>query len=169
MKLIYIFLILSLVNCRTAKYQLVSDAPKFGFRHHHVNYPPDSIKTKMWISETSSKLKTMLNDTSVIISTPNIYNSNELKKVSYRVIGVKKIITKNGGFLILYPNSSHSNSEVGDITLAIDHLSNFYFNRGHICGNVMHFENLSLSVPYNVEEFILNFVSDTDSEKWIRL
>jgi len=51
----------------------------------------------------------------------------------------------------------------------MDNRKNLYYNEGHVCGGIIHFETTRLKELKTSKEFFTNFVSDTDGMIWKRI
>lgn len=131
----------------------------------HVLVEIDSVLRGQWIKTTADSLIQSNSNLVLELVEPSVYDLPDLKKISYRISGAGKINFSNENIIILL-HSSHSNSKIGDIALAITSDKTVYVNFGHVCGNIIHFMHETTELPQNTLDFFTLFVSDTDQSPW---
>lgn len=87
-------------------------------------------------------------------------------KLSVRVKQEGLIDLNNGKWIFIVTNSSHNDQEIGDVSLAIDNKKKIYYNPGHICGGIIHFETKKLKKLSTTKEFFDYFICDTEGAAW---
>ncbi len=138
---------------------------KGSFFPPHTAVEVDSMLREQWIkTEVDSLLRTNWNLDLEVVE-PSVYDLPDLKKISYRISGSGRINFVHENIVILL-HSSHSNTKIGDIALAITSSKSVYVNFGHVCGNMIHFMHETADLPQNTLDFFTLFVSDTDQSPW---
>jgi hypothetical protein len=122
---------------------------------------------RFWITMMSDSLRKSKNDHFSNVES-NTIEWTEYVKTSYRVYlaGEIKFGEKDTVQIVLH--SSHENTAIGDIALAMNDLGDIYINTGHICGGMAHFVRYSTKIPESSEEFFTTFVSEADNSGWVR-
>jgi hypothetical protein len=123
-------------------------------------------KRKKWIKTAIKSIQQIKIDSTIKASEPHIVNVPEYHKVAYRITDCNTIKFLNGDSVLICLHSVHQDPQVGDVSIAIDSKRKSYVNYGHICGGMINFERMSIIPPIDIVDFIQNFVSDTDKEKW---
>lgn len=121
---------------------------------------------KKWIMSAIKSMKSLPDLSNITLSQPHIIEIPDYQKISYRIQDCQKILFLNGEMVFICLHSVHQDPKVGDVSIAMDSKKNFYVNFGHICGRLIHFERKSSKAPRDIQDFIDNFVSDTDDLKW---
>ncbi len=130
------------------------------------NLKINPLKRQQWTVETVSRLKDYkisTNDQPIQVDEINIEDYFQL---SYRINGQGLIKFQDGSWVYLISNSIHNNSEVGDLTIAIDSQGNKYTNDGHICGGLIHFVSKDKIPVEHADHFFKYFKSGTDDQQW---
>jgi len=79
------------------------------------------------------------------------------------------VTCENGDIIRIVLHSSHTDKEIGDISVAIDTQMRIFVNAGHVCGGIVHFEAKDVLLAKDADDFFSRFVSDTDDKRWQRL
>lgn len=103
------------------------------------------------------------------VETTNRLEIKKTKKLSVRVKKDGLIELKNRKWIYIITNSSHTDPEIGDISLAIDNRKNVYYNAGHICGGIIHFETKKLTKLNRPKEFFDYFICDIEGSTWQKI
>ncbi|MBW6491944.1 MAG: hypothetical protein K0B15_12205 [Lentimicrobium sp.] len=125
--------------------------------------------SKKWLSETIREIKNFGPEKCFNKLEPTITEVEGFYQQSYRLNESGCIFFENGDWIYLVSNSSHNNSGVGDITLAMDNHNRFFKNEGHVCGGIIHFMTNQRTEIKSARQFFELFVSDTDSKAWQKL
>jgi len=123
--------------------------------NEHTSLEVDKNKRNAWIKKMADSLKIvyLLKDNDLI--EPSIIDLPDLKKISYRI---------NGGFgalkcrdetvILVGVHSSHADHGIGDISVALVDQNIIFINKGHVCGNIIHFMSTNLSVPLDRQTYL---------------
>jgi hypothetical protein len=124
-------------------------------------------KRKKWINESIRTMKELSSAENIPVSEPHIVDIPDYQKITYRIQDCRTIVLKNGERILICIHSGHEDPEVGDVSVAMDiRKKRFYINYGHICGNLINFEKISVEIPVDSKSFFRFFLSDTDERKW---
>jgi len=93
----------------------------------------------------------------------------EYKIQSFKIKGETLIRFDDNSWIYIKSHSSHEDTLIGDISIAMSDTREFYINNGHICGGIIHFICKSDNPPLSKSEFIDCYVADTDDQPWILL
>lgn len=135
-----------------------------GFRGsaQHVNAPIDRKVQQKWIRQVVKDLKNYNPlDTSASIP-PEIINIPDYTSASFRVIGQAFIKCTNGDWVFILTNSSHENTEVGDVSIAITNRRKVRINYSHICGGIIHFKSSEPTAPESANDFFRRFIGEDE-------
>ncbi len=171
----YLFLLL-LINCNIGVTQsndslLTRKLSDFGLKKYqgHLSNSIDKEKQDAYVKQRINWLRDSI-DISILESVEaNIIDIPDLQKVSYKFKDCQKILLPINKQIIISVHSAHKDSEIGDVCIGMVEGDTFYINYGHVCGGLINFERLSLSLPTNVYDFFGAFVSDTDGKEWVKL
>lgn len=122
-----------------------------------------------WLTEAKSQIKNFGPEKCSLTLKPSITEVEGFYQQSYRLHESGCIFFENGDWIFFVSHSSHSNAEVGDITLAMDSHKQFYKNEGHVCGGLIHFITQQKTELKSAAQFFELFVSDTDNKIWEKL
>lgn len=135
----------------------------------------DAFDVRMeWITQTKSTLLAI--DPSEYTDTTRYFTWDNEGQIAHRYFFRKSGILKfsSGDWIYVVLHSGHddpsgSNAEaIGDLSLAIDQDGNFYYNQGHICGEIG-FEALSDKKINTSKGFFKHFKDDQDGSSWFPL
>ncbi len=134
---------------------------------NHATRIADNPERDKWIQKSVQELRQLIKtglDTQMV--KPQIIEYEDIREVSYRVVDQGNIRCENGEIIRIVLHSSHTNKEIGDISVAVDTQLRIFVNKGHVCGGIVHFETKDVVLPKDADDFFSRFVSDTDDERW---
>jgi hypothetical protein len=123
-----------------------------------------SSKQVEWLND---QVKLIKNYDDFLISEPAVKTSEGFKNISFRIKAFSKIKFSSGIEIRFNLHSSHTDPNVGDLSIAITSDGLIYYNFGHVCGGIIHFESKSDKLPQSSEDFFNTFKSDTDDKLWV--
>jgi hypothetical protein len=126
-------------------------------------------KRNGWIQATAKELLNIIPDSTIQQTSVNVIEIENDIRLSIRILEEGWIDLSGGNWIYIITTSSHNNPEIGDVSVAIDNRKNVYYNEGHVCGGIIHFETMQLRKLKTSKEFFASFISDTDSMSWKRL
>jgi hypothetical protein len=170
--LFFLFVVLLFSQCNLATKVKGSDAEhststKLYFNPHRSKVINEE-KRNLWIKRVVDSLSSLGRMDSFEVSMPNITDYENIKMISYRINRKGKIVFQDGQSISIFLHSAHEDSEIGDISVAIDKNNMIYINLGHVCGGIAHFNMDVAQTPLNSKIFFAKFYSDTDGDKWIK-
>lgn len=133
----------------------------------HTDNKINKAMQQQWIENTIVELKKSDAFSSFKPIKADIKSFPEYSLVSYRIYGKVRLQCADGEWIYFKSNSSHTNSEVGDVCLAISDKGKVYVNYGHICGGIVHFNDKSNQTPRDANDFFTRFNSDIDNQPWV--
>ncbi len=119
-----------------------------------------------WLEKTASGMAQFIPDSSAGPIIPHITETDDFYQITYRLEGKGWIKLASGKWIYMISSSAHANPEVGDITLAMDNKKNFYTNKSHVCGGLIHYQCLKKIKIKSPADFFKNFEGDTDNIPW---
>lgn len=129
----------------------------------------DLKKRDAWIAQQIKNLSVRHIDTAYTIMTMRELIHEHFYQASYRLIDKGMIKFEDGSYLKMISTSSHTRSDIGDVTVAINEKGDVYINQGHICGRIIHFNTHQRDKVKTAADFITHFTCDTDDEPWIEM
>ncbi|HNW90534.1 MAG TPA: hypothetical protein PKN48_12790 [Bacteroidales bacterium] len=126
----------------------------------------NAAEQQKWLKKTASEMVQFHPDSSALPLIPRITETDDYYQITYRLTGKGWIKLANGEWIYMISSSAHTNPEVGDITLGMDDKKNFYTNKSHVCGGIVHFQCLKKSEIKAPADFFKNFEGDTDNVPW---
>lgn len=75
---------------------------------------------------------------------------------------------ETGDWVYIMFHSAHDNKEIGDLSIARDQDGNFYYNQGHVCGEIG-FEARTPKFCDSSLCFFTNFKEETEEIPWVKL
>ena len=132
----------------------------------NLNFDSTKLSNRQieWLNEQVIAIK---NHSDFLISEPEMNTSPNFINTSFRIKPFSIIKFSSGIEIKLNHHSNHVNPDVGDLTIAITSDGIVYYNLGHVCGGMIHFESKTVMPPHNPKDFFETFVSDTDNKAWI--
>ena len=112
-------------------------------------------KRNEWIQSTSKELKNIKPGDSYKKVDLKITEYNNKVKHSVRILKEGMLDLPNGNWIYITTSSSHNNPEIGDIILAIDNKRRIFYNEGHVCGGIIHFETDQIDELKNQRAWIM--------------
>jgi hypothetical protein len=114
----------------------------------------DNPERDKWIQKIVQELRELIKtglDTQMV--KPHITEYEDIREVSYRVVDRGNIRCENGEIIRIVLHSSHTNKEIGDISVAVDTQLRVFVNKGHVCGGIVHFETKDDILPADADDF----------------
>jgi hypothetical protein len=141
----------------------------FAFAQHTNESLVVHEKRNEWIQSVANDLMFIIPDSAKQITSVTARETEDEFWLTVRILKETRIDLPGGNWIYIVTNSSHDDPEIGDVSVAIDNTNNLFFNEGHVCGGIIHFETSKLKKLNTSHEFFANFVSDTDSKMWKRI
>jgi hypothetical protein len=144
-----------------------------GFEFAFAQHTNESLivpeKRNGWIQAAAKDLMNKTPDSALQKTSVTELGIEDKIRLSVRVQKQAWIDLPGGNWIYIVTNSSHDDPKIGDVSVAIDNRQNLFYNDGHVCGGIIHFETTKLKKLNTGKEFFTNFVSDTDDMMWKKL
>jgi hypothetical protein len=133
----------------------------------HVTALIDIKKQEIWINQKMLCMRDTLDVATLEYAEPNIINIPDLQKVSYKIKSCQNIQMLDSSHVSICVHSAHQDPKIGDVCIGKTSENVYFVNYGHVCGGLINFERMALSIPNDSLDFFNSFVSDTDGHTWI--
>ncbi len=133
----------------------------------HVSTSIDKKKQETWIKQRIKWMQDSLHIDSLEFVEPNIIDIPDLQKISYKLKDCQNIRVANAENITICVHSAHQDPDIGDVCIGMTGETIFYVNDGHVCGGLINFERMALTIPSDLMDFFNSFVSDTDGHTWL--
>jgi hypothetical protein len=132
--------------------------------------PHDPKARKKYIKETIKGLKREQAIRKIQETTPEVTDIEDYQSTSYRVSSKTLIRCTNGDYIIIQPHSSHQDTGIGDVSIAVSNTGGKWVNYSHICGGIIHFKSYDTDLPRSSADFFQRFKGEDDHGKdgWVR-
>jgi hypothetical protein len=130
---------------------------------------PDPKATKKYINKTYKMLKKETGVILMIEDPPVVTDIEGYQSTSYRVTKRTMIRCTNGDYIIIQPHSSHQDTGIGDVSIAVSNTGEKWVNYSHVCGGIIHFKSNDTELPKSTSDFFLRFKGEDDhgKDEWI--
>ena len=135
----------------------------------HVTTIIDKKKQDTWINQKMLWMSDSLDIGNLEFTEPNIIDIPDLQKVSYKIKSCQNIQMLDSSHVSICVHSAHQDPEIGDVCIGKTSENVYFVNYGHVCGGLINFERMALSIPNDSLDFFNSFVSDTDGHTWLRI
>ncbi len=126
-------------------------------------------KRNQWIKEKTSELKKIKPET--VFQKATLQENEHVDGIilSVEVKGKNILYTGDDGWIYFETHSAHDNSDIGDITIAIDSKKRIFINEGHVCGGYIYFDAMHFKEIPSADSFFKHFNYDSEKGNWKRV